>query len=335
MKPLALWGGVECTVNRVGHRYFDQSGWSGHTSRVADLHRFADLGITSLRYPVLWEQIAPHSLTAMNWEWPDARLQRIRALGMAPIVGLLHHGSGPRYTSLIDEKFPETFAQYARAVAERYPWVTDWTPVNEPLTTARFSGLYGHWYPHGRDNPTFIRALLNQVRGTALAMREIRVVNPAARLIQTEDLGRPSGTSRLRRQVGLERQRRWLSWDLLTGRVDPQHPLYEFLLESGASEAELAVLLEEPCPPDVLGINYYLTSDRWLDERLDTYPAWSHGGNGSIAYADVEAVRARRHGIVGHEQHLMDTWRRYGIPVALTEVHLGCTREEQMRWLVT
>ena len=244
MKPLALWGGTECTVNRVGHRYFDQSHWSGHAARLADLHRFAELGITSLRYPVLWERLAPHSLKAIDWEWADARLQRIRALGMTPIVGLLHHGSGPRYTSLVDENFPSLFAQYARAVAERYAWVTEWTPVNEPLTTARFSGLYGLWYPHGRDDRTFVLALLNQVRATVLAMREIRAVNPAARLIQTEDLGRPSGTARLRRQVGLERLRRWLGWDLLTGRVDRHHPLYRFLVESGAAEADLHALSE-------------------------------------------------------------------------------------------
>ena len=26
-------------------------------------------------------------------------------------------------------------------------------------------------------------------------------------------------------------------------------------------------------------------------------------------------------------------WTKYGRPVALTEVHMGCTREEQLRWL--
>ena len=335
MTPLELWGGVECTVNRVGGRYFDQMHWSGHAVRPGDLDRFAALGITAVRYPVLWERVAPHSLDALDWEWPDARLRRIRALGMRPIVGLLHHGSGPRYTSLVDESFPDLLGRYARAVAERYPWVTEWTPVNEPLTTARFSGLYGHWYPHGRDDRTFVRALLNQVHGIARAMREIRAVNPAARLIQTEDLGRTSGTPRLRRQVTAERHRRWLTWDLLTGRVERRHPLYHYLRRAGASERELGELVDAPCPPDVLGVNYYLTSDRWLDERMEAYPAWSHGGNGRIAYADVEAVRARPRGIVGHEQHLLAAWHRYGRPVALTEVHLGCTREEQMRWLVT
>ena len=45
----------------------------------------------------------------------------------------------------------------AARVAARYPWVLDWTPVNEPVTTARFSGLYGHWYPHLCDFGTFMR----------------------------------------------------------------------------------------------------------------------------------------------------------------------------------
>ena len=80
-------------------------------------------------------------------------------------------------------------------------------------------------------------------------------------------------------------------------------------------------------------MNYYVTSDRVLDHRLERYPTWLHGGNGRLRYADVEAVRARRRGLVGHRAHLLAAWRRYGRPVALTEVHLACTREEQARWL--
>ncbi|HEY3307969.1 MAG TPA: hypothetical protein VGJ93_05905 [Desulfuromonadaceae bacterium] len=30
---------------------------------------------------------------------------------------------------------------------------------------------------------------------------------------------------------------------------------------------------------------------------------------------------------------LESTWKRYGTPIAITEAHLGCTREEQLRWL--
>jgi dTDP-4-dehydrorhamnose reductase len=31
---------------------------------------------------------------------------------------------------------------------------------------------------------------------------------------------------------------------------------------------------------------------------------------------------------------LREAWERYRLPVAITEAHLGCTRDEQMRWLV-
>jgi dTDP-4-dehydrorhamnose reductase len=331
---IEVWGGVECTVNRVGNQWFDQQVWSGHQHRVDDLDRFAELGIKALRYPVLWERVAPHSLDEPDFAWSDERFARLRTLGLRPIAGLLHHGSGPAYTSLMDPAFPELLARYARMVAERYPWVTDFTPVNEPLTTARFSGLYGFWYPHLSSAPAFVRTLLAQLRGVVLAMRAIREVTPAARLVQTEDCGATFGTPVTAPQVEHEAHRRWLTWDLLTGRVDRTHALHAFLKGSGASDEDLAFFVEHPCPPEVLGLNYYLTSDRYLDHRLERYSASAHGGNDSISYADVEAVRARDEGIVGHHGHLMAAWARYAIPVALTEVHLSCTRDEQVRWLV-
>jgi dTDP-4-dehydrorhamnose reductase len=329
-----IWGGVECTLNRVGDQWHDQIERSGHARRESDLDLIAGLGIRTLRYPVLWERVAPAALDAPDWSWTDARLAKLRALGINPIAGLMHHGSGPAYTSLIDPGFPGLLERFAEQVAERYPWIRDYTPINEPLTTARFSGLYGVWYPHQRSDKAFVRALLNQTWGTVLAMRAIRRINPDARLIQTEDCGRCFGTRVTSRQVTFENHRRWLTWDLLTGRVDDTHPLYPYLLEHGATAQELDRLRAHATPPAVVGLNYYLSSDRFLDHRLDRYPVQLHGGNGIIRYADVEAVRAREDQIPGHEAHLLDAWRRYRLPVAMTEVHLGCTREEQVRWLL-
>jgi dTDP-4-dehydrorhamnose reductase len=57
------------------------------------------------------------------------------------------------------------------------------------------------------------------------------------------------------------------------------------------------------------------------------------GGNGRQAYVDVEAVRAC-HAISGHSAILHEAWERYRRPVAVTEVHLGSTRDEQMRWIL-
>jgi dTDP-4-dehydrorhamnose reductase len=177
-----------------------------------------------------------------------------------------------------------------------------------------------------------LRALVNQCRGVALAMRAVREINPAARLVQTDDLGKTYSTRKLRYQAELENERRWLSFDLLTGRVTRGHPLWTYFTDAGIAESELDWFAENPCPPDIVGINHYLTSERFLDERLERYPVCTHGGNGKDRYADVEAVRVRAEGLAGHRTLLRETWERYGLPVAVTEVHLGCTREEQLRW---
>lgn len=330
---LELWGGIECTVNRVGDRYFDQLTFNGHTARCADLDRVAALGISVLRYPVLWEKVMPDRLGEGRWAWPDERLARLKSLGIRPILTLLHHGSGPRYTSLIDPEFPRQFARYATAVAERYPWVVDYTAINEPLTTARFSGLYGHWYPHGRDAATFVQCLLNQIRATALAMNEIRRVQPRARLILTEDVGQTASTPSLAYQADYENERRWLSMDLLCGRVAAGHPLWQWLRDSGADARLLSQMKEETCPPDVLGLNHYLTSNRYLDENMDAYPRASHGGNGRHAYADVEAVRVAHAPQVDRMALLRQMWDRYHRPLAVTESHLFGPREDQLGWL--
>ena len=115
------------------------------------------------------------------------------------------------------------------------------------------------------------------------------------------------------------------------GRVSHEHPLWSWLLGCGAPAGDLQWFLDHPCTPDVVGLNYYLTSDRYLDERLARYPVSSHGTNGRERYADVDAVRTPGYA-PGHHRILDEAWQRYGVSVALTEVHAGCTREDQLRW---
>jgi dTDP-4-dehydrorhamnose reductase len=331
-KRVQLWAGVECSVVRVGDTYVDQIARTGHAARPEDLDRLVSLGVTGLRYPVLWERTMPEEHGAPDWSFAD-RLVRLREAGLRAIVGLVHHGSGPRHTSLVDESFVSGLARFAQSVARRYPWVTDYTPVNEPLTTARFSALYGHWYPHARSDAAFVRALLIECEAIRAAMRAIREVTPGARLVQTEDMGTVFSTPHLEYQARFESARRFLSLDLLAGRVDAQHPLRGWLLGNGADERALDSFVTDPCPPDLIGLNHYVTSDRFLDEHVAKYPPHARGGNGIDTYADVEAVRVLGAGIPGHRAVLEEVAARYALPVALTEVHIGCAPEEQVRWL--
>ena len=74
-----------------------------------------------MRFPLLWERSARQP-GQYEWRWSDHRCERMRELDVKPIVGLVH-GSGPRYTHLLDPSFPQRLAEYARAVAERYPHI--------------------------------------------------------------------------------------------------------------------------------------------------------------------------------------------------------------------
>jgi dTDP-4-dehydrorhamnose reductase len=330
---MELWAGVECSMVRVGDAYVDQLALTGHDARRGDIRRLAALGASAVRYPVLWERTWPDPERPPDFRLADERLGDLRRMGLSPIVGLVHHGSGPRHTSLVDDSFETGLSLFAENVAERFPWVLDWTPVNEPLTTARFSCLYGHWYPHERDDRRFVRALVVQCRAIRSAMRAVRRVVPNARLVQTEDLGTAFSTPALGYQARFENERRFATFDLLSGRIRPGHPLYGWLVGCGLGEQELADFAEHPCPPDILGLNYYVTSDRFLDDRTMRYPPHVRGGNGRDTYADVEAVRVRGAGICGHQALLELLWDRYHTPIAITEVHLGSCPDEQARWL--
>jgi dTDP-4-dehydrorhamnose reductase len=328
---IELWGGHESTLNRVGNRFFDQTQKSGHRGRLSDIADFAKIGIRALRYPVLWEQVAPDNPDRPDFSWADERIAEIGRVGMRPIIGLLHHGSGPAYTNLLDGGFATGLATHARMTAERYPWVTDWTPVNEPLTTARFSCLYGLWYPHRRDEGSCWAALLNEIDAIRLSMREIRKIIPQARLIQTEDLGFCHATRALAGQAAFENERRWLTWDLLFGRVVPGHALYERLSHFGLSE-RLRVIADDPSPPDLVGINHYLSSERFIDHRMELYPDIPPAGDGEERFVNIDAARILKDGLLGLGHLIPEAWTRYRTPIAITECHNGCTRDEQMRW---
>ena len=323
-----VWGGLECTVNRVGDRYFDQFSHLAHLPPDTVVDLIASLGIRVLRFPILWERVAPHGIADADWSWTDRALGALRRHGIEPIVGLVHHGSGPRETSLLDPRFPERLAWFAQAVAARYPWITRYTPVNEPLTTARFSALYGLWYPHAKDDVAFATALFNQCAAIARAMDAVRTVNPQAQLVQTEDLGKVYSTPNLAYQAELENLRRWSSLDLLCDRAATNGVLVALAERCGVHDFAPYV-----SPPHVLGFNYYVTGERFLDDRIDRYDGVALGSNGFDRYVDVEAARVCIEGAAGLDVLLGEAWERYERPLAVTESHLGCTRDEQLRWL--
>lgn len=324
MRP-EIWASPEPTVARIDRlRWRDQLQETGHGARDEDVGLLAALGVKATRYPVLWEKVAPLHPSVRDYGWAARRLNALADRGLEPIVTLLHHGSGPQYTSLVDPNFPALFAAYAAATARRFPWVKRWTPINEPLTTARFSTMYGAWYPNlVWDHAAFGRAIVNEARAIVAACERIREVVPDAQFLLTEDLQSfTAADEAILPYVEHKRERMFLSCELLQGRIVDGHPMHRYLVEeAGIAPGELAELARRPEPPDVMGWNYYPNSERWLSTLPD-------GRHANVGMVDVAPERLDLRPL------LAAAYRRLGIPFALSEVHTFGDERERARWLL-
>jgi dTDP-4-dehydrorhamnose reductase len=200
--------------------------------------------------------------------------------------------------------------------------VRRWTPINEPLTTARFATLYGGWFPNMRDDRGFGRAMVNQTLAQQAAMRRIRRVIPAAEFVLTEDLQRFSaGDAGVSEYVAFLRERVFLSVELVAGRVDDDHPLAAFLTERcGVNALEFAMMQRDAAVPDLVAFNHYPHSERYLctygDDAADV-PSVYVAGEPSPAIGPLLRAAAER----------------LGLPLAVGEVHVHARAPERVRWL--
>src|SRR5688500_3200386 len=146
----------------------------------------------------------------------------MQRLGIVPIVDLCHFGVPDWVGDFQNPDWPQLFARYARAFAERFPWVRFYTPVNEIYVCAKLSTLAGIWNERRvGDERAFVAALKNLCRANLLAIAEILKARPDAVFIQSESAeyfhqgGRDEATQR---RAVFENERRFLAFDLLYSR---------------------------------------------------------------------------------------------------------------------
>ena len=164
------------------------------------------------------------------------------------------------------------------------------------------------------------------------AARRLRDLDASIRILVNDDAGETYGTNAVADVVSFYNTRRWLSFDLVTGKVDPHHPMWERLALTRDLEFALEDLADDPEYPDLLGLDHYVTSDRFLDDRTDLYPANIERSRTNARFVDVEVARVPGFEVDGFWRSLKQTWERYGIPMALTEVHIGGDPEDEVAW---
>jgi beta-glucosidase/6-phospho-beta-glucosidase/beta-galactosidase len=316
-----VWGaGVECSS--LPHLNVDQFAWTQHDRFWRDDLRRAreELGIAHLRYCFPWHVLEP-TRGAFDWSYADERMEAFQKLGINVLLDVMHFGTPLWLKQAVgDVEFPEALEDYAGALAARYRGtVSTFCPFNEPLVSALFSGDFGFWPPHSRKWRGYMPVLSRIVQAVNRGIRAIRTAAPEATVLLCDAVESFKTRAKdLQTEVDRRNLRRFLVMDLLLGRVDAHHPLHSWVTSYGMTELDLAWFRSNPQAPDVFGLDYYPHSD-W---QLDRGP----GG----------AVRQRRaDNPVGLYGVANAYWKRYGIPLMLTETSIEGKPINREIWLET
>jgi beta-glucosidase/6-phospho-beta-glucosidase/beta-galactosidase len=224
-----------------------------------DLGLIAELGVTHARYGIPWHLInsAPNR---WDWSFADKALGRMLELGVEPIVDLVHYGL-PRWIegAYSHPDFPKFMAEYARRAAERFKGqIHLWTPLNEPRVTAWYCGKLGWWPPFKGGWRGFLEITLAVARGIVLTTQGLREVDPEniAVHVDATDLYE-SADPTLAEEVSRRQEIVFLALDLVSGRVNEQHSLGDWLLKNGVTAADLEWFQSRAIELEVIGINLY------------------------------------------------------------------------------
>ncbi len=207
--------GIECSYPTLenGRWRLDQMEATGHYRHWReDLALTAETGITHLRYgpPLHLVCIGPGKY---DWSFTDAVMPEMRRLGITPIIDLCHFGLPDWLENFQNPEVPNALCAYAKAFAERYPWVRFYTPVNEMFVCAKLSTLEGLWNEQRRDERAFMTAVRHMAKAN-----------------HPDDAGHPRATPR-RGRVREQRERGVLpgllsrSRDRAPGRFRERAPL--------------------------------------------------------------------------------------------------------------
>jgi beta-glucosidase/6-phospho-beta-glucosidase/beta-galactosidase len=279
-----------------------------------DFDLVQEMGISVLRYgPPLHHTFL--GADYYDWSFADETFNDLRRRDLVSIVDLCHFGVPDWLGNFQNPDFPQLFADYARAFAERFPWIQLYTPVNEIYICALFSARYGWWNEQLTTVPAFVTALKHLVKANVLAMRAILDVRPDALFIQSESseyfhAENPKAIG----PAEMKNARRFLSLDLNYGRrVDSE--MYEYLMDNGMTRGEYHFFMKNNLKRHcIMGNDYYCTNEHLV--------------------SDDGATRASGE-IFGYAVITHQYYDRYRLPVMHTETNLcqGPNGDEAVKWL--
>lgn len=280
----------------------DEMTLCGHDARFAqDFALARDIGVSHLRYGVPWYRV--HTGPGQfNWDFSDAAFNALHEIGLIPIVDLCHFCTPDWIGGFQDPSLPHHLAEYATAVATRYPWLRLFTPVNEMYIAARFSAQYGWWNERLSDERSYVTALKNAAAANIRAAQAIEAVCGDALIVQSEssEFYSPDSPGALP-LAARKNEERFIALDLALG-YDVSATTYRYLLEHGMSPAEYDWFRENALYDKVvIGNDYYSTNEH-------------------VVYDDGRVEKLE--GAVGYSLVTQQYFNRYRRPIMHTEANL-------------
>ncbi|WP_211166303.1 family 1 glycosylhydrolase [Mucilaginibacter robiniae] len=300
------------TININGKKVrVDELEKTGHYERwKEDFALVKEMGIDYLRYgpPYYKVHTGPGQY---DWSLADEAFAELKRLDICPIVDLCHFGVPDWLGDFQNTDFPQYFAEYAKAFAERYPYIMLYTPVNEIFVAAMFSGQYGWWNECLSSDRSFVTALKNLCKANVMAMHAILSVQPEASFIQSEssEYFHPEDPS-CRHLTHFLNEKRFLSLDLSYG-----HPvsvtMYKYLLDNGMTDQEYTWFHQNQVKAKcIMGNDYYVTNEHLV-----------HADGSTSASGEI----------FGYYIITQQYYNRYKLPVMHTETNIA--EPQAVAWL--
>ncbi len=307
----ALCTGIECSTPTIeGGLRMDELEKTGHYQRFdQDIRMVSELGLRFLRYGIPFHQVCGIP-GAYDWHFTDQAMESCRRHGIVPIVDLMHFGVPDWLRNFQNPAIADVFSGYARAFAERYPWIRYYTLVNEPFVTANFSARLGYWNEQQRSPQAFTRAMLNIGRCIVQAHQQVRALRPDGIFIQSDSCEYahavdPSTVS----EASFLNELRFIGYELAYGRTLPA-VVAEYLLQNGAGKEELSWFERNGSDAGcIAGNDYYAACERELA-------------------ADGKTLECGER--LGYYFLAKQYYERLGVPIMHTETNAG---EDAVDWL--
>jgi beta-glucosidase/6-phospho-beta-glucosidase/beta-galactosidase len=294
-------------------RRMDEFEKCGHYKRWReDFQLVKELGIEFLRYgpPYFSTHTGPGKY---DWSFADETFQALRALEITPIADLCHFGVPDWVGGFQNPAWPGLFAEYARAFAERFPWVHLYTPVNEITVAARFSAQYGWWNERLASDRAYVTATKHLCMANELAEEEILKVQAKATFIQSETTEYYHAADPDRKdRADFLNSLRFLALDLTYGNP-VNADVYEYLMDNGMTREEYHWFRDHHSKTrSIMGNDYYVPNEHLVQS------------NGDVTKSGE---------IFGYYVITKEYYERYRLPVMHTETNI-MDAEYAPKWLL-